>query len=76
MDMQKIVGAQEWMVARKALVQELTRLRDQFASDVWVPSQPLVPVLESAGHDGFGWSACLHRLETFLTALCAGERTS
>jgi hypothetical protein len=74
MDMQKIVCADEWMLARKALLQELSRLRDQFASDIWVPNQPLVPLLAGAGEDGFGWSGCLNRLETFLAELCAGER--
>jgi hypothetical protein len=71
MDIHKIACAPEWMLARTALVQELNLLRDQFASDLWVPSQPLVPVLEGAG---FGWAACLNRLEEFLADLCARER--
>ena len=74
MDIQKIVCAQEWVVARKALVQELNRLRDQFASDPWMPNQPLVPLLAASGEDGFGWAACLSRLDSFLADLCAGER--
>jgi hypothetical protein len=75
MDIQKIAAAPEWMLARKALMQELTQMRDQFASDMWVPSQPLVPLLAGAGEGAFTWAACLDRLETFLAELCAGERT-
>jgi hypothetical protein len=74
MDIQKIVGTEEWMLARKALMQELTRMRDQFASDMWVPSQPLVPVLAGAGEEGFTWAGCLNRLEAFLAELCTRER--
>jgi hypothetical protein len=74
MYIQKIVCAQEWIVARKALVQELNRLRDQFDSDLWVPNQPLVPLLASSGEDGFGWAASLNRLDSFLADMCAGER--
>ena len=73
MDIQKIVCAEEWMLARNALVQELNRLRDQFASDLWVPNQPLVPVLHGAG-EGFGWAGCLKRLEAFLAERCPGDR--
>jgi hypothetical protein len=75
MDIQKIVAAPEWMLARKALMQELNRMRDQFASDMWVPNQPLVPLLAGAGEEGFTWAGCLDRLESFLADLCAGERT-
>jgi hypothetical protein len=72
MDIQKIASAPEWMLARNALMQELNQLRDQFASGVWVPSQPLVPVLEGAG---FSWAGCLDRLEALLNDLCGGEPT-
>ena len=74
MDIQKIVAAPEWMRARQALMQELALMRDQFASDMWVPSQPLVPVLAGAGEATFSWASCLDRLESFLAELCAGER--
>ena len=75
MDIQKIVAAPEWMLARNALMQELNRMRDQFASDMWVPNQPLVPLLVGAGQEAFTWAGCLDRLESFLADLCAGERT-
>jgi hypothetical protein len=75
MDIQKIVGTEEWMLARKALMQELTRMRDQFACDMWVPNQPLVPALAGAGEVAFTWAGCLDRLDAFLADLCGGERT-
>jgi hypothetical protein len=75
MDIQKIVAAPEWMLARKALMQELNRMRDQFASDMWVPSEPLVPALAGGGETAFTWAGCLDRLEAFLADLCAGDRT-
>ena len=50
-------------------------MRDQFASDMWVPNQPLVPLLVGAGQEAFTWAGCLDRLESFLADLCAGERT-
>jgi hypothetical protein len=75
MDIQKVVAAPEWMLARKALMQELIQMRDQFASDMWVPSQPLVPLFAGAGEEWFTWAGCLDRLESFLADLCAGERT-
>jgi len=36
MDNPKNAAREEWRVARKALVDELTRLRDQFGRSGWV----------------------------------------
>jgi hypothetical protein len=66
MDVQAIASPAEWVAARKALMQDLARLRDQFASDMSIGSQTLAPLFGFASNREDGWNGCLNRLEAFL----------
>lgn len=71
MDMQAMASPSEWVAARQALMQDLARLRDQFASGVSIGSRTLAPLFGLAGlglggEPEDGWNACLNRLEAYL----------
>jgi hypothetical protein len=66
MDVQGMASLSEWVAARQALMQDLARLRDQFASGVSTGSRRLAPLLSLGGGPEDGWNDCLNRLEAFL----------
>jgi len=66
MDVQGMASPSEWVAARQALMQDLARLRDQFASGVSIGSRTLAPLLGLGGEPEDGWNACLNRLEAYL----------
>jgi hypothetical protein len=66
MDVQAMASPGEWVAARKALMQDLARLRDQFASGMSTGGRTLAPLLGFAGAGEDGWIGCLNRLEAFL----------
>jgi hypothetical protein len=66
MDVQGMASPGDWVAARKALMQDLARLRDQFASGMSLGSRTLAPLLGFAGTSEDGWNGCLNRLEAFL----------
>jgi hypothetical protein len=66
MDVQAIASTGDWIAARNALMQDLARLRDQFASGMSLGGRTLAPLLGFAGNSEDSWNGCLNRLEAFL----------
>jgi len=60
MDVQGMASLSEWVAARQALMQDLARLRDQFASGVSTGSRRLAPLLSLGGGPEDGWNDCLN----------------
>jgi hypothetical protein len=77
MQIQNISRAEEWVVARRALVEELTRLRSQLYADpcalprrheapddgVETADLPLALLSGASDHAARGWTRLLDRLE-------------
>jgi hypothetical protein len=66
MDVQGMASPGDWVAARKALIQDLARLRDQFASGMSIGGRTLAPLFGFAGASEDGWNGCLNRLEAYL----------
>jgi hypothetical protein len=66
MDVQAIASPGDWIAARNALMQDLARLRNQFASGMSIGSRGFAPLFGFAGNFEDGWNGCLNRLEAFL----------
>ena len=82
MHIHEIVRGEEWVVARQALVEELTRLRDQLYADPcdvpWVRAASfacntsngfLDGLFGGPEHSAHGWSALFDKLEGYLRAM-------
>jgi predicted dithiol-disulfide oxidoreductase (DUF899 family) len=81
MDGHGIASPEEWVVARKALVSELTRLRDQFGAGgfdlPWAAfnapneMEALAGLFAGRGRRAFGLTDLLDKLERYLGMSCA-----
>jgi hypothetical protein len=66
MDVQAIASPGDWITARNALMQDLARLRNHFASGMSIGSNGFAPLFGFAANSEDGWNGCLNRLEAFL----------
>jgi hypothetical protein len=63
------IAPPEWVAARKALVQELTRLRDQYAFGLSNGRREMFAGrFPACDRDDLGWTGRLDRLEAYLAS--------
>jgi hypothetical protein len=62
------IAPPEWVVARRVLVQELTRLRDQYAFGLSNGREMFAGRFLECDRDDLGWTGRLDRLEAYVAA--------